>query len=76
MPAESKADVIFGTFEPGPATGERIPAVRANDTTDVHIARGSVYASEPARPFRSLSLDPTPSSLDVAACTSGVDARS
>ena len=33
------------------------PAVRANDTTDVHIARGSVYASEPARPFRSLSLD-------------------
>ncbi len=33
------------------------PAVRANDTTDVHIARGSVYAAEPARPFRSLSLD-------------------
>ncbi|MDB5353197.1 MAG: hypothetical protein JWN86_4444 [Planctomycetota bacterium] len=33
------------------------PAVRANDTTDVHIARGSVYATEPARPFRSLSLD-------------------
>ena len=33
------------------------PAVRANDTTDVHIARGSVYASEPAQPFRSLSLD-------------------
>lgn len=33
------------------------PAVRANDTTDVHIARGSTYASEPARPFRSLSLD-------------------
>ena len=33
------------------------PAVRANDTTDVHIARGSAYASEPARPFRSLSLD-------------------
>ncbi len=36
---------------------EVTPAVRANDTTDVHIARGSVYASEPARPFRSLSLD-------------------
>lgn len=33
------------------------PAVRANDTTDVHLARGSTYASEPARPFRSLSLD-------------------
>jgi hypothetical protein len=33
------------------------PAVRANDTTDVHLARGSVYASEPARPFRSADLD-------------------
>ncbi len=33
------------------------PAIRANDTTDVHLARGSVYASEPARPFRSASLD-------------------
>jgi hypothetical protein len=33
------------------------PAVRANDTTDVHIARGSVYASEPARPFRSADID-------------------
>ncbi len=33
------------------------PAVRANDTTDVHLARGGVYGSEPARPFRSLSLD-------------------
>jgi hypothetical protein len=33
------------------------PAVRANDTTDVHIARGSIYASAPSRPFRSASLD-------------------
>ena len=33
------------------------PAVRANDTTDVHLARGSNYAAQPARPFRSLSLD-------------------
>ena len=33
------------------------PAARANDTTDVHIARGSHYAQEPARPFRSASLD-------------------
>jgi hypothetical protein len=33
------------------------PAVRANDTTDVHIARGSSYASAPSRPFRSASLD-------------------
>jgi len=33
------------------------PAARANDTTDVHIARGSRYAESPARPFRSASLD-------------------
>jgi hypothetical protein len=33
------------------------PAVRANDTTDIHLARGSVYASQPSRPFRSLSID-------------------
>ncbi len=33
------------------------PAARANDTTDVHIARGSGYAQAPARPFRSTSLD-------------------
>lgn len=38
--------------------GSRVtPAVRANDTTDVHIARGSIYASEASRPFRSASLD-------------------
>jgi hypothetical protein len=33
------------------------PAVRANDTSDVHIARGSAYASYPAQPHRSASLD-------------------
>lgn len=33
------------------------PAARANDTTDVHIARGSFYAQSPARPFRSADLD-------------------
>ncbi len=33
------------------------PAARANDTTDVHIARGSHYAEARARPFRSASLD-------------------
>jgi hypothetical protein len=33
------------------------PAVRANDTTDVHIARGSVYASQAARPHRSADID-------------------
>lgn len=33
------------------------PAIRANDTTDVHLARGSNYAAAPSRPFRSASLD-------------------
>src|SRR4051812_48407872 len=33
------------------------PAVRANDTTDIHLARGSVYAEHPSRPFRTASLD-------------------
>src|SRR6478735_9320136 len=33
------------------------PAVRANDTSDIHLARGSRYAESPSRPFRSASLD-------------------
>ncbi len=33
------------------------PAVRANDTTDVHLARGSHYTESPSRPFRSASID-------------------
>ena len=44
--------------------GERIfdrsdvtPAVRANDTTDIHLARGATYAKSPALPFRTASLD-------------------
>lgn len=33
------------------------PAVRANDTTDVHIARGSTYVQNPAQPHRSMYID-------------------
>jgi hypothetical protein len=33
------------------------PAIRANDTTDIHLARGASYASQPALPFRTASLD-------------------
>jgi hypothetical protein len=40
-------------FDNSPVT----PAVRANDTTDIHLARGATYASEPSRPFRSASID-------------------
>jgi hypothetical protein len=33
------------------------PAARANDTTDVHIVRGSRYAILPSRPFATTTLD-------------------
>jgi hypothetical protein len=33
------------------------PAVRANDTTDIHLARGARYAESPSRPFRTASID-------------------
>jgi len=33
------------------------PAVRANDTTDVHLGRGNLYWQEPSRPFRTTTID-------------------
>lgn len=33
------------------------PAIRANDTTDIYLARGSLYAQEPSRPFRTANID-------------------
>ena len=36
---------------------EITPAIRANDATDVHLARGSHYAEVPAQPHRSALLD-------------------
>src|SRR5689334_10502430 len=33
------------------------PAVRANDTTDIHLARGGTYHLAPSRPFRTASID-------------------
>jgi hypothetical protein len=33
------------------------PAARANDTTDLHLARGSCYAAAPSRPFMSTTID-------------------
>ncbi len=33
------------------------PAVRANDTTDIHVMRGSQMGSQPSLPFRSANLD-------------------
>jgi hypothetical protein len=40
-------------FDNSPVT----PAVRANDTTDIHLARGASYATQPSRPFRTASID-------------------
>lgn len=33
------------------------PAIRANDTTDIHLAQGGRYSSQPSRPFRTAHLD-------------------
>ncbi|HEV3119561.1 MAG TPA: hypothetical protein VGY58_21065, partial [Gemmataceae bacterium] len=33
------------------------PAARVNDTTDIHIIRGSKYATQPSLPFRTATLD-------------------
>lgn len=42
-----------GLFENSHVT----PAARANDTTDVFVARGSNYVQQPAQPFRTALLD-------------------
>jgi hypothetical protein len=40
-------------FENSPVTA----AIRANDTTDIHIARGGVHPAQPSQPFRTALLD-------------------
>ncbi len=40
-------------FDDSPIT----PAARANDTTDIHVATGSVYSRYPAKPFRTATID-------------------
>jgi hypothetical protein len=40
-------------FDRSPVT----PAARANDTTDIHIVRGSKYPTDPSLPFRTATLD-------------------
>jgi len=40
-------------FDNSPVT----PAARANDTTDIHIVRGSRYPTEASLPFRTATLD-------------------
>ncbi|HEV3340593.1 MAG TPA: hypothetical protein VG125_09555 [Pirellulales bacterium] len=40
-------------FDDSPVT----PAARANDTSDIFVARGSSYIKEPSRPFRTAVVD-------------------
>src|SRR5262249_48290561 len=40
-------------FDQSPVT----PAARANDTTDIHIVRGSKYPAQTSLPFRTATLD-------------------
>jgi len=55
MSVSSNHALTFGErlFDGSPVT----PAIRANDTTDIHLARGSSYAAEASRPFRTASID-------------------
>src|SRR3954463_15719248 len=40
-------------FDDSPVT----PAVRANDSTDIHLLADSSYAEQPARPFRTPTIE-------------------
>ncbi len=40
-------------FDNSPIT----PAARANDTTDIHVVTGGRYIQQPARPFRTATID-------------------
>ena len=40
-------------FDDSPVTA----AVRANDTTDIHVIRGGCYSQSPSRPFRSVTIE-------------------
>jgi hypothetical protein len=55
MSASTAEVLVHGErlFDDSPVT----PAVRANDTTDIWIARGGRYAEEPSRPFRTATID-------------------
>jgi hypothetical protein len=48
----SNLEALTGHFAKSGVT----PAIRANDTTDIWLARGSSYSKEPSRPFRTANL--------------------
>ena len=41
------------------------PAVRANDTTDIHVLAGAGYPEQPSRPFRTATIDQIRSAAGV-----------
>jgi hypothetical protein len=46
------------TIEEGLFQGSSVtPAIRANDTTDIHLMTGGTYAKEPSRPFSTCTLE-------------------
>ncbi len=52
----STNDLLAGNerlFEGSPVT----PAVRANDSTDIHVLAGAPYPKQPSRPFRTPRID-------------------
>jgi hypothetical protein len=52
----STNDLLTGSerlFEGSPVT----PAVRGNDTTDIHVLTGAPYPKQPSRPFRTARID-------------------
>ena len=55
MSASTSEPLVLGErlFEGSPVT----PAIRANDTTDIWLASGSRYTSEPSQPFRTATID-------------------
>ncbi len=62
---QAEIDVLLASASSGEVLADRglfqssavTLAVRANDTTDIWLARGSSYASRPSRPFRSANLE-------------------
>ena len=47
------------------AITKQYPAVRANDTTDIHVLAGAAYPQQPSRPFRTATIQQIKSSGGV-----------
>jgi hypothetical protein len=61
----SSCEVLAGDerlFDDSPVT----PAVRANDSTDIHVLAGSSYQQQPARPLRTARIDQLAAHTDLA----------